>query len=97
MYAIAKERPNSNVRLSINSNNVFSGDTIEQVSVLNTILVKVGPDEIMYDDGEDDEEFLSYPPQLVLRIEHDGQGTLLSAEREVPNLCILLKLMLFRH
>ncbi|KAF7542018.1 hypothetical protein G7054_g23 [Neopestalotiopsis clavispora] len=74
MYAIAKKRPNSNVRLSINSDNVSSGDTIEQVSVLNIILVKVGPDEILYDDGEDDEEFLSYPPQLVLRIQNHGHN-----------------------
>jgi hypothetical protein len=89
MYAMAKKRPNSNVRLSINSDNVSSGDTIEQVSVLNTILVKVGPDEILYDDGEDDEEFLSYPPQLVLRIQNHGHSMQLSVKLKTFLICII--------
>ncbi|ETS74894.1 hypothetical protein PFICI_13378 [Pestalotiopsis fici W106-1] len=74
MYAIAKEQPHSYVRISINSDNIFAGDTLEQVSIFNTLLVQVGPDGILHDDREDDEDFLSYPPQLVLAIQNHGQN-----------------------
>lgn len=69
IYALAKEMPDSNVRISIGSDNVYIGDTIEKVSVFNTLLVKVGPNEIIDEDDPDEEYPTSWDlPELVLDI-----------------------------
>ncbi|KAK6193778.1 PtdIns(3,5)P(2) sythesis regulation factor [Pestalotiopsis sp. IQ-011] len=67
--------PDSNVRISIGSDNVYIGDTIEKVSVFNTLLVKVGPDEIIDEDDPDEEYPTSWDlPELVLDISSSSPG-----------------------
>jgi hypothetical protein len=65
MYAVAMALQDSNVKLAINAEHVFFGDTLDSVQVLDTIIVQLGP---VYDDTEDgDDEVWQFPPlRLIL-------------------------------
>ncbi len=60
MYAVAKELPDSNVRIGINSDAYYSATTLNEVSMLDTLLVQVGPRTIP-DEDQDQDADLSDP------------------------------------
>lgn len=66
MYAVAKELPDSNVRICINSDNVYGSDAIEKVSVFDTVLVQIGPKAPPYDSDDPDAEIWEFPALSLL-------------------------------
>lgn len=68
MYAAAKELPDSNVRISINSDNSYGSDTIDKVITFDTLLVQLGPKAPPYDSDDPDAENWEFPA-LSLRID----------------------------
>ncbi len=54
MYAVAKGLPDSNVRVCINSDAYYSLITLNEVSMLDMLLVQVGPREIPAEDQDRD-------------------------------------------
>ena len=57
MYAAAKELDTSDVKISLEADQCFSGDNIEHVRVFDALVVQVGSDEERPRDDEGDEEY----------------------------------------
>jgi hypothetical protein len=65
-YAAAKQLATSDVKLSLGTDHVYLGDTLEKVRSFNTLLVQVGPRELP--DESDDIPF----PFLTLALNNRG-------------------------
>jgi hypothetical protein len=71
MYAAAKELDVSDVKLSIEADQCFNGDTIDHVRVFDTLIVQVGPDDEYPRDpeaDEDSEDMIQPIPPLLLTL-----------------------------
>ncbi|OIW32526.1 HET-domain-containing protein [Coniochaeta ligniaria NRRL 30616] len=71
MYAAAKALDVSDVKISIEADQCFSGDKIEHVRVFDTLVVQVGIDEESHRDPEGDAEYddsLQALPALLLTL-----------------------------
>ena len=65
-YTAAKEVALSDVKLSINTDHVYSSDGLDKVRSFNTLLVQVGPSEL----PEESEDYAF--PFLILSLSHRG-------------------------